>query len=383
MVSNKNYPFKNQLLLKIGHLSNMEKSIYSVITGTGNYIPTRKIKNEDFLKNEFYDEKGRKINKTNSEITTKFIEITTIAERQYVTDDLLTSDIAFFASVEAIKDAKIDKEDLDYIIVANNFGDTQSDNRISEHLPSLASKVKHKLEILNPETIAYDLIFGCPGWLEAFIQADYFIKSGDAKKILVVGAEVLSRVSDPHDRDTMLYADGAGAVILEARESETPIGILAHKTRSDTFYHYELLNMGRSYNPDYENKNDLFIKMKGRRLYQYALENVPQSIKACLDKSGVNISNIKKILIHQANGKMDDAIIQRFYQLYNIDKVPENIMPMTIATLGNTSVATLPTLLDLILKDKMTEHQIDKGDIIVFASVGAGMNINTVVYKMA
>jgi 3-oxoacyl-[acyl-carrier-protein] synthase-3 len=383
MVSNKNYPFKNQLLLKIEHLSNMEKSIYSVITGTGNYIPTRKIKNEDFLKNEFYDEKGRKINKTNSEITTKFIEITTIAERQYVTDDLLTSDIAFFASVEAIKDAKIDKEDLDYIIVANNFGDTQSDNRISEHLPSLASKVKHKLEILNPETIAYDLIFGCPGWLEAFIQADYFIKSGDAKKILVVGAEVLSRVSDPHDRDTMLYADGAGAVILEARESETPIGILAHKTRSDTFYHYELLNMGRSYNPDYENKNDLFIKMKGRRLYQYALENVPQSIKACLDKSGVNISNIKKILIHQANGKMDDAIIQRFYQLYNIDKVPENIMPMTIATLGNTSVATLPTLLDLILKDKMTEHQIDKGDIIVFASVGAGMNINTVVYKMA
>jgi 3-oxoacyl-[acyl-carrier-protein] synthase-3 len=123
--------------------------------------------------------------------------------------------------------------------------------------------------------------------------------------------------------------------------------------------------------------------MKGRRLYQYALENVPQSIKACLDKSGVNISNIQKILIHQANGKMDDAIIQRFYQLYNIDKVPENIMPMTIATLGNTSVATLPTLLDLILKDKMTEHQIDKGDIIVFASVGAGMNINTVVYKMA
>lgn len=360
----------------------MKKSIYSVITGTGNYIPTRKIKNEDFLINEFYDDKGRKINKANKEITNKFIEITTIEERQYVTDDLLTSDIGFFASVEAIKDANIDKEELDYVIVANNFGDTQYDNRVPEHVPSIASKVKHKLGIMNPDTIAYDLTFGCPGWLQALIQADYYIKSGDAKKILVVGAEVLSRVSDPHDRDTMLYADGAGAVILEARESETPIGILAHKTRSDTFSHSELLHMGRSYNPNIENKNDLFIKMNGRRLYQYALETVPKSIKACLDKSGVAINDVKKVLIHQANGKMDDAIIQRFYQLYNVNEVPENIMPMTIATLGNTSVATLPTLLDLILKDKMTEHQIENGDIIIFASVGAGMNINAVVYKV-
>jgi 3-oxoacyl-[acyl-carrier-protein] synthase-3 len=360
----------------------MKKSIYSVITGTGNYIPTRKIKNEDFLINEFYDDKGRKINKANKEITNKFIEITTIEERQYVTDDLLTSDIGFFASVEAIKDANIDKEELDYVIVANNFGDTQYDNRVPEHVPSIASKVKHKLGIMNPDTIAYDLTFGCPGWLQALIQADYYIKSGDAKKILVVGAEVLSRVSDPHDRDTMLYADGAGAVVLEARESEIPIGILAHKTRSDTFSHSELLHMGRSYNPNIENKNDLFIKMNGRRLYQYALETVPKSIKACLDKSGVAINDVKKVLIHQANGKMDDAIIHRFYQLYNVNEVPKNIMPMTIATLGNTSVATLPTLLDLILKDKMTEHQIENGDIIIFASVGAGMNINAVVYKV-
>ena len=356
--------------------------IYSVITGAGNYIPTKQIKNEDFLLNEFYEANGEKITKPNKEITEKFHEITTIAERRYVADDLKTSDIAYFAAVEAIKSAGIDKEELDYVIVANNFGDTQCDNRASDHVPSLASKVKHRLEIKNPETVAYDLTFGCPGWLQGVIQADYYIKSGDAKKVLVIGAEVLSRISDPHDRDCMLYADGAGAVVLEGKESDTPIGILAHKTRSDTYSHAGLLHMGKSYNPNFENKNDLFLKMNGRRLYQYALDTVPQSIKACLDKANVSINDVKKVLIHQANGKMDDAILKRFYALYNIVDVPENVMPMSISTLGNSSVATLPTLFDLILKNKLDNHTINKNDILIFASVGAGMNINAVIYKV-
>jgi len=360
----------------------MNKMIYSVITGAGNYIPTKQIKNEDFLLNEFYEANGEKITKPNKEITEKFHEITTIAERRYVADDLKTSDIAYFAAVEAIKSAGIDKEELDYVIVANNFGDTQCDNRASDHVPSLASKVKHRLEIKNPETVAYDLTFGCPGWLQGVIQADYYIKSGDAKKILVIGAEVLSRISDPHDRDCMLYADGAGAVVLEGKESDTPIGILAHKTRSDTYSHAGLLHMGKSYNPNFENKNDLFLKMNGRRLYQYALDTVPQSIKACLDKANVSINDVKKVLIHQANGKMDDAILKRFYALYNIVDVPENVMPMSISTLGNSSVATLPTLFDLILKNKLDNHTINKNDILIFASVGAGMNINAVIYKV-
>lgn len=360
----------------------MDKNIFSVITGSGSYIPTRKIKNEDFLNHVFYDEKGEILDKDNKEITDRFLEITTIEERQYVTDDLQASDIAYFAALEAIKSANIDKEELDYIILANNFGNTKSDNRVPEHVPALASKVKHSLGIKNPETIAYDLTFGCPGWLQGVIQADYFIKSGDASKILVIGAEVLSRVSDPHDRDSMLYADGAGAVVLEGRESDTPIGILAHKTRSDTFSHSELLHMGRSYNPDFNRKDDLFLKMNGRRLYQYALETVPMAIKACLDKSKMGINEVKKVLIHQANGKMDDAILKRFYGLYDIKEAPENVMPMTIATLGNTSVATLPTLFDLILQGKLKEHSIIKGDLIIFASVGAGMNINALVYKM-
>jgi 3-oxoacyl-[acyl-carrier-protein] synthase-3 len=355
--------------------------IYSVITGTGSYIPSVTTKNEDFLQNTFLESNGKQIDKTNDEIVSKFKEITTIEERRYVSSELMTSDMAFMAAQAALAAAQTDPETLDYIIVAHNFGDVRPETRRIDTVPSLAARVKQKLGIKNPDSVCYDILFGCPGWLQAVIQADYYIKSGDAKKVLVIGAETLSRLSDPHDRDCMIYADGAGATVLEARESETPIGILTHKARTDAFLHSKMLTMGPSYNPDFEKKEDLFIKMNGRRLYQYALETVPLAIKACLEKAGVTLKDIKKVLIHQANGKMDDAILARLYSLYDLP-VPESVMPMTIHSLGNSSVATIPTLLDLILKDQMKDHEIVSGDYLVFASVGAGMSINAVVYKV-
>jgi len=357
--------------------------LYSVITGTGSYIPTIPVRNEAFLSNAFFDSNGEKLDKPNQEIIEKFQDITTITERKYVPDNLTTSDIATLAAKEALLSSGTDKETLDYIIVAHNFGDTRSDNRKPDFVPCLAARVKNKLGIQNPETVAYDVTFGCPGWLQAVIQADYYIKSGDTKKVMVIGAEVLSRVSDPHDRDSMIYADGAGAVILEGKESDTPIGILAHKTRSDSFAYSNMLHMGYSNNPDYKKKNDLFLKMNGRKLYQYALEKVPQAIKSCLDSCQLCLDDIKKVLIHQANGKMDEAILKRLFFLYGQNNIPENVMPMTIASLGNSSVATLPTLLDLILKKKLAGQEINHGDTVLFSSVGAGMSINALVYKMA
>jgi 3-oxoacyl-[acyl-carrier-protein] synthase-3 len=239
--------------------------------------------------------------------------------------------------------------------------------------------VKHKLGIKNPFCPAYDITFGCPGWVQALIQANYYIKSGDAKKVLVIGADVLSRVYDKHDRDGMIFSDGAAAVVVEGKESATPIGILTHGSRSDTLLHSTMLRMGTSYNP--ENAEDLYMKMNGRRLYQYALETVAPSIKDCLDKAKIDIKDVKKVLIHQANGKMDDAILNRLYKLYGLEEAPEGVMPMTISWLGNSSVATVPTLLDLILKGELVEQEIKPGDVIVFASVGAGMHINAVIYK--
>ena len=358
----------------------MSNQIYSIITGTGSYIPTQVVKNEDFWKSEFYDSKGERLQKDIKEVTKKFEEITTIAERRYVTDDLVTSDIAYYAAQKAIESAGIDPEELDYIIVAHNFGDVDYNNRRTDMVPSIAARVKFRLGIESPYAICFDTPFGCPGWVQGMIQADYYIKSGDAKKILVIGADILSRISDPHDIDSMIYADGAGAVILEAKESETPVGILSHQTRSDTIMHSKMLFMGKSYNPELAKTNRIYLKMNGRKLYQYALETVPISISKALKKANVDLSEVKKLLIHQANGKMDDAMLHRLYKIYDVPE-PKGIMPMTVHWLGNSSVATVPTLLDLILRDELKPHEINSGDILIFTSVGAGMNINAVIYK--
>ena len=358
------------------------KKIYSIITGTGSFIPARKMTNKDFLSHEFYDTSGSKLPNPNQEIVDKFLEITTISERRYADEDHTTSDLGLFAAQKAIEDAGIDKEELDYIIFAHNFGDTHVHNNRIDICPSLAARVKQKLAISNPNAVAYDILYGCPGWVQGVIQADYYIKSGDAKKILVIGGEILSRVSDPYDRDSLIYADGAGAVILEARESDTPVGILGHNSRTDALLYANMLHMGTSNKEEEAENNSLYLKMNGRRLYMYALDNVPKTIKAGLDKLNISIDDIKKVLIHQANGKMDDAILKRLYNLYGYDDAPEDIMPMTISLLGNSSVATLPTLFDLILREEVTPHQINGDDTIIFASVGAGMSINSIVYKM-
>lgn len=360
----------------------MSGNIYSVISGTGSYIPSKRVLNESFLSNEFYEADGQKIDKSTTDIIDKFLDITTIAERRFVSDDLVTSDIAYLAGLACLTSARTDKETLDYIIVAHNFGDVKHNSNRSDIVPSLAARVKHKLGIENPSTIAYDITFGCPGWLQGVIQADYFIKSGDAQKILVIGAEVLSRVSDPHDRDSMLYSDGAGAVILEAKVGKLTSGILAHKTRTDTIVCSEMLHMDKSYAPDSGHEDDLFLKMNGRKLYQYALETVPSAIKESLEKAKIHLKDIKLVLIHQANGKMDDAILKRLYDLYDIPDAPKDTMPMTISWLGNSSVATLPTLYDLLLKGELANYAVSEGDTVVFASVGAGMSINAVVYKV-
>jgi 3-oxoacyl-[acyl-carrier-protein] synthase-3 len=354
----------------------------SVITGTGSYIPPVVVPNEAFLDHDFFEDFGKRFKQAdNRKIIAKFQEITDIAERRYVPDDQSTSDIAADAGRKAIHAAGIDPEALDYVIVAHNFGDVRADNPRSDFVPSLAARLKQELAIANPGCVAYDLPFGCPGWLQAVIQADYYLGSGDAKAALVIGAEVLSRVSDPHDRDSMIYADGAGAVVMEAWERRAGrVGILAHAARSDTLEYARLLWMDRSYNPQFEDDR-LFLKMYGRRLYEYALSTVPGVVRDSLERAGHTLTDVRKVLIHQANAKMDEAILKRLFRLYGVKEIPADIMPMTIAWLGNSSVATLPTLLDLISRGEMPGQRLAAGDLIVFASVGAGMNINSAVYR--
>ena len=353
--------------------------INSVIIGSGHYLPENVVKNSDFKNYEFYDEQGVKIEKPVEETISKFEEITEIAERRYADKDLFTSDIAVIAANKAIEDAGIDREDLDYVIVAHNYGDIDTVYRQADVMPSIATRVKHKLGIKNNHCRPYDMLFGCPGWIEGMILSHQLFQSGIAKKSLIIGADTLSRATDPHDRTALIFADGAGAVVLEAQESGQNFGILNYETVSDSTDEMAYLLSDKSLKSDYVG-SQLNIRMKGRKVYEYALRKVPALIKRVIDRSGLSISEIDKILLHQANAKMDHAMIQRLFKLYQVE-APENIAPMTVQKFGNSSVATVPTMFDLISKGNMKNQHFRSGSNIILGSVGAGMNINALIYR--
>jgi 3-oxoacyl-[acyl-carrier-protein] synthase-3 len=351
-----------------------------VIVGSGCHIPSEVVPNAAFLGHEFLGPDGRPIDKPNAQILQQFEAITGIRERRYVPPGQVNSDIAHEAARAALDSSGVDPESLDYLIVAHNFGDVRHRAYRSDTVPALASRVKAMLKIRNPSTVAFDLLFGCPGWVQGAIQVDAMIRAGDVRRAMVIGSETLSRISDPHDRDSLIYADGAGAVIFEARETDEE-GILAHAVRSDTLEHSGMLHMDRSYKHD-AFLEALFLKMEGRKLYKYALTSVAGAIHAALDRAHVKLADVKKVLLHQANGKMDEAILRELYDLGGLGDPPADVMPMTISWLGNSSVATVPTLIDLIRKGRLPGHRLEPGDPVVLASVGAGMNINAIVYRV-
>lgn len=354
--------------------------INSIITGSGSYIPKNEVNNSDFNNSEFYFEDGSKIEKGTDEVIQKFQDITGIRSRRYVDNAMTCSQIAAKAGEQAISNANIDKETIDYIIVAHNFGDVLEGANQSDMVPSIASRVKHQLGIENEFCIPYDVIFGCPGWIQGLIQAHLYLQTGEAKRCLVIGSEVLSRVIDPSDRDTMIFADGAGAVILEGVEEDNKRGILTHATVSHTGDEKNYLRAGYSYDRS-KNEAVQFMKMDGHKIYSYALTQVPKAMKYCMAKIDLDIDSLDKILLHQANHKMDEAIVTRLFRAFGKREFPKDIMPMSIEKLGNSSVATVPTLYDLILRGELKGHTLSKGDNVLLASVGAGMNINCVAYK--
>lgn len=354
----------------------------AVISGTGAYIPHETKKNYDFVMHNFYSDDNNLIKVPSHEIVEKFKLITGIEERRYAPHELNTSDIGAMAAKGAIEDAGVDPETLDQIIVAHNFGNVIKHSIQTDLVPSLANRIKHTLGIRNPNCIGYDIVFGCPGWLQGVIHADAFFKAGLAKKALVIGTEILSRVIDLYDRDCMIFSDGAGATVLEAQDGDAgSSGIMSTSAQSYSVDEAYYINMGKSYLPDAD-PGIRYLKMKGRKVYEFAIKVVPQAMKECIEKSGVSIDEVKKIFIHQANEKMDEVIIKNMYKLFGFAQPPENIMPMNIRELGNSSVATIPTLLNMVRKGQLPDHEVQKGDIVLFASVGAGMNVNAACYRM-
>lgn len=350
------------------------------ITGTGSCIPEVVKKNSDFLTNEFFKAGGEKIDTPAEEVVEKFQQITGIEERRYALPEQQTSDLASIAAKRAIEDAGIDPEKLDGIIVAHNFGNVPTGKIQSDILPSLATRVKHDLKIKNPNCIAFDLLYGCPGWLQGVILAYNYIKALQGKRYLVIGAETLSRMLDPHDRDSMIFSDGAGACVVEATENDQQKGVLS--TVSQTFTQEEAYFLNYDIGNSLEQQDGTrYLKMRGHKIFEFAITHVPPAMKLCMDRSGVSIDQVKKVLIHQANEKMDEVIVKRFYRLYQ-KQASKEIMPMSIHRLGNSSVATVPTLLDLLRRNQLEGHQINSGDVILLASVGAGMSINAIAYRV-
>jgi 3-oxoacyl-[acyl-carrier-protein] synthase-3 len=354
----------------------------TVIIGTGSYIPSEVVTNKDFTEHSFYAEDNQRIETPPREVVEKFRQITGIAERRYAIKEMNSSDLGTMAAKEAIASSGIDPETIDQIIVAHNFGNVIKNTIQTDNVPSLAARIKHNLNIKNPHCVAYDVLFGCPGWVQGVIQANAFFKAGMAKRALVIGTETLSRVIDMYDRDSMIFSDGAGACILEYKQEEdNGSGILSFSAVTHSQDEAYFIYMGQSYFPG-SDPGVRYIKMHGRKVYEYAMKNVALAMKECLDKASVDIHQVKKIFLHQANEKMDEAILKVLYRLYGIKDAPKDIMPMSIHWLGNSSVATVPTLYDLVLKGKMEGHSVEKGDIILFASVGAGMNINAICYRV-
>jgi len=352
----------------------------SIISGTGSAMPKRVITNDFFLNHTFYNKDGSKNEKPTADVVNKLEEISGIKERRFIGEEEESVDILFEASKKAIDDSGVDKNEIDALIVAHNTGNFLANKGPVFHtVPNVAAVLKNRLKISNHQCHAYDILFGCPGWLQGVIQANRLIESGEAKHVLVAGLEIASRLIDPHDVDYLLMADGCGATIISQSNSKSK-GILSNATFSHSDEDLLNITLGASLNS--ETVGDTLFKMNGQRVYKYATTWLPQVIKQSLDQVNISPKEVDYFFFHQANGKMLRVIASNLMKIYGIeDESYKNKIPSSISFLGNTSVATIPTLFDLVNKNTMEGFELKENQTYVFASVGAGMHCNAIVYK--
>ena len=318
------------------------------IMGTGSYVPERILTNNDLAK----------IVDTNDEwITTR----TGIRERRIASDDEATSDLAFKAAEKAIMDAGIDKNEIELIIVATMTQD---------HLtPSTAALVQDKLGI---KAAAFDVSAACTGFIYGFTAGYSFIKAGIYKKVLVIGAETMSRVTDWEDRGTcILFGDGAGAVVLG--EVETG-GFLASHLAADGSGACELIvpagGSRKAATAETIENREVYLKMNGREVFKFAVKAFPESVENVLTQQNLIADDIDIFIPHQANVRIIEAIAKRFKQ--PLDKFFVNLHKY-----GNTSGASIPIALDEASK----EGRFKKGDKIVATGFGGGLTYGSILFE--
>ena len=204
----------------------------AIITGTGSQLADTVIDNSHFNNHVFYEKNGEMSAKGCAEFALKLETITGIRERRYIKDDEDSVDIMYNAAKKAIEDAGIQVDNLQGIIVAHNAGNMLTEGRGIHSVPNMAALLKNALKVDNHQCFAYDILFGCPGWLQAVVQAKQVLADDEnVQNILVVGIEVASRHLDPHDLDSMILADGCGACIV-SKSTSGDNGILSYTTYS-------------------------------------------------------------------------------------------------------------------------------------------------------
>ncbi len=351
------------------------------IKGTGTTLPALVIPNSHFLNHTFYDSHGVKNEKKASEIIEKLEAITGITERRYVPFDQDSIPLMAETALKTIKNAGLNPSDLSGIIVAHNAGNMVVGSKTFHTVPNMAACLKNAIQCENHECYAYDTLFGCPGWIQAVIQAHQSITCGESENVLVVGLEIASRLLDPHDLDSMILADGCGACIISKKNEKDAGGLLAYATFSHSQEDLRYIYLDKSNNAPALSGN-CYFHMTGKDVYKYATQWMPKVIEKALNKANLTLSDVDLFLFHQANAKMLEAIARNLGKLYTVDDhFFEGKIPRTIEFLGNTSVATIPTMLDLILKHELGDFSIKKGQKVVMASVGAGMHCNALVYQ--
>jgi len=320
------------------------------IISTGSYVPEKILTNFDL----------EKMVETSDEWIT---ERTGIKERRIASPEQATSDLAYEASVKALKNAGLNAEDIDLIIVA-----TVSPDMLT---PSAACILQMKLGAVN--AIAFDINAACTGFIYALSVADKFIKTGASKKALVVGAETLSRFTDWTDRTTcVLLADGAGAVILEPTKNDD--GIQTIDIFSDgTMWDFIHIPAGGSRIPVTEEvikKRLNFLKMRGNDTFKVAVRTLEEVVSTTLKNTGIDSSQLSLLVPHQANIRIIQAMAKRL-------SLPMEKVMININKYGNTSAASIPIALD----EANQEGRIKRGDYIMLAAFGAGLTWGAALIK--
>ncbi len=321
--------------------------MYSRIVGTGRYLPERIMTNADL----------EKIVDT----TDEWIRTRTGVERRHVcADDQTTSDMCIEAAKIAIEDAGIDVTDIDMVITG-----TTSPDLI---FPNISTIIQHKLGI--PACIAFSLEAACTGFIYALTTADKFIKAGEAKCVLVLGAECITKLVDWKDRNTcVLFGDGAGAVIL--KPSQEP-GIISCHLGADG-KHKDLLYypVGASNNLAAAGTDAAAIHMNGSEVFKVAVRTLGDIAAATLEKAGVGKDELDWLVPHQANIRIIQAMAKRL-------DVPMEKVIVTVQDHGNTSAASVPLALDVGIRD----GRLKKGQLILLEAFGGGFTWGTVLMRL-